>query len=146
MNEISLCMIVKNEEDVLARCLDTVKDIVDEIIIVDTGSVDTTKEIAKEYTDKIYNFKWIDDFASARNFAFSKATKEYIMWLDADDIILEQDRNKLKDLKEKLNGKTDMVMMKYNVSFDVNDNPTFSYYRERIFLRSNNYKWERKNT
>lgn len=77
MITISLCMIVKNEEDVLARCLESVKDVVDEIIIVDTGSTDKTKTIAKEFTDKVYDFKWVNHFAKARNFAFSKAKMDY---------------------------------------------------------------------
>lgn len=62
MIEISLCMIVKNEEKILARCLDSVADLVDEIVIVDTGSTDATKKIAANYTDKIYDFTWVDDF------------------------------------------------------------------------------------
>ena len=66
-------MIVKNEEKILDRCLSTVVDLVDEVVIVDTGSTDATKEIAARYTDKIYDFRWIDDFSAARNFAFSKA-------------------------------------------------------------------------
>jgi glycosyltransferase involved in cell wall biosynthesis len=70
---MSLCMIVKNEEKVLRRCLDPVKGIVDEIIIVDTGSTDNTKEIAKDYTDKIFEFKWNNNFSEARNYAASKA-------------------------------------------------------------------------
>lgn len=65
MATFSLCMIVKNEQNVLARCLDSMADLMDEIIIVDTGSQDTTKEIAAKYTDKIYDFAWIDDFAAA---------------------------------------------------------------------------------
>ena len=69
MITISLCMIVKNEERVLKRCLDSVRDLVDEIIIVDTGSTDATKRIAAGYTDKIYDFTWNDDFSAARNFA-----------------------------------------------------------------------------
>lgn len=141
MINISLCMIVKNEQDVIGRCLDCVKDIADEIIIVDTGSNDLTKSIVSQYTDKIYDFEWIEDFSAARNFAFSKATKDYIMWLDADDIILEVDREKLLNLKENLDFSVDMVMIKYNVAFDENDNPTLSYYRERLFKRSANYKW-----
>ena len=80
-------MIVKNEEKVLARCLESVKDIVDEIIIVDTGSNDKTKEIAYRYTQNVYDFEWAQDFSAARNYSFSKATKDYQMWLDADDII-----------------------------------------------------------
>ncbi len=79
---ISLCMIVKNEEKVIGRCLDSVQDITDEIVIVDTGSTDCTKEIVSRYTDKVYDFQWIDDFSAARNFAFSQATKSYILWLD----------------------------------------------------------------
>ena len=89
MKTISLCMIVKNEEDNIGNCLDNIKDLVDEIIIVDTGSTDKTKEIVKKYTDKIYDFEWVDDFSKARNYSFSKATKDYIFWLDADDILLE---------------------------------------------------------
>ena len=95
MADISLCMIVRNEEAVLARCLDSIRDEVDEIIIVDTGSSDNTKEIAARYTDKIYDFKWIDDFAAARNFSFSKATMEFAMWLDADDVLTSTDKKKV---------------------------------------------------
>lgn len=143
MIDISLCMIVKNEEEVLARCLNSVKDIVDEIIIVDTGSTDKTKEIAKHYTNNIFDFEWIDDFATARNFSFSKASKKYIMWLDADDIILEEDKTKFLNLKKTLSENVDIVMMKYNIAFDKDNKPTFSYYRERLFLTTKNYKWER---
>lgn len=134
-------MIVKDEEDVIARCLDSIKDIVDEIIIVDTGSTDNTKEIIKEYTDKVFDFKWIDNFSAARNYAFSKATKDFILWLDADDIILEKDREKFKQLKQNLDNKVDAVMMKYNVGFDESDNITLSYFRERLSKRINNYQW-----
>ena len=85
MITISLCMIVKNEEAVIARCLDSVKDLVDEINIVDTGSTDNTKEIVQQYTKRPFDFEWIDDFAAARNFSFQQATKDFILWLDADD-------------------------------------------------------------
>lgn len=84
MISISLCMIVKNEAAVLARCLDSVADLVDEIIIVDTGSTDRTKEIGAKYTDKIYDFQWIHDFSAARNYAFSLASCDYIYSADAD--------------------------------------------------------------
>ena len=87
MITLSLCMIVKDEEKNLNNCLSSCSSLFDEIIIVDTGSTDRTKEIAKKYTNNIYDFKWCDDFSKARNYSFSKATKEYIMWLDADDII-----------------------------------------------------------
>ncbi|WP_024622099.1 glycosyltransferase [Metaclostridioides mangenotii] len=141
MIDISLCMIVKDEEDVIGRCLDSVKDIVDEIIIVDTGSTDKTKEIVEKYTDKVYDFKWIEDFAAARNFSSSKASKSYIMWLDADDVILQKDKVGLLKLKKSLSSTIDMVMMKYNVAFDADGKPIHSYFRERIFKRKNNYRW-----
>lgn len=85
MNNLSTCIIVKNEEDNLRTCLDSVKDISDEIIIVDTGSQDSTIDIANQYTDKIYEFEWIDDFASARNYSIEKASKELILIIDADE-------------------------------------------------------------
>ena len=141
MVEISLCMIVKNEEDVIGRCLECVKEVVDEIIIVDTGSSDSTIEIASKYTSKIYNFEWVDDFSKARNYSFSKATKDYIMWLDADDIILEKDLLELRELKKTLDTSVDIVMMKYNVAFDEKNNPTLTYYRERLLSRKKNYQW-----
>ena len=100
MITISLCMILKDEEDVLDRCLSSVKGLVDEIIIVDTGSTDATKQIALQYTDQVFDFAWIDDFAAARNYAFSKANKEYCMWLDADDVIEEKDRLDFLTLKK----------------------------------------------
>lgn len=141
MVTVSLCMIVKNEEDVIARCLNSVKDIVDEIIIIDTGSTDNTKEIAKGFTNKVFDFNWINDFSAARNFSFSKATMDYILWLDADDVVLEEDLTKFKQLKESLDPKIDIVMMKYNVGFDDQGNVNFSYFRERLLKRSGNYLW-----
>ncbi|MBU5485215.1 glycosyltransferase [Clostridium sp. MSJ-11] len=141
MITISLCMIVKDEQDVISRCLDSIKDIVDEIIIVDTGSTDNTKEIIKGYTDKVFDFEWVDDFSAARNYAFSKATKDFILWLDADDVILEEDREKFKELKQNLNNRIDAVMMKYNAGFDENGNVTLSYFRERLLNRRSNYQW-----
>lgn len=142
MTSITLCMIVKNEEDVIERCLKSISDIVDEIIIVDTGSNDRTKAIASKFTDKIYDFKWIDDFSVARNYSFSKATKDYILWLDADDILLDEDKKKFITLKENLDLSTDVIMMKYNTGFDKDGIVTFSYYRERLLKRINQYMWK----
>lgn len=141
MVNISLCMIVRNEEDVIGRCLETVFDLVDEIIIVDTGSTDRTKEIAAIYTDKIYDFEWIDDFSAARNYSFSLANSSYCMWLDADDIMTEENREMFAKLKEQLTNETDAVMMKYNTGFDEKDNVTFSYYRERIVKKKLGLHW-----
>src|SRR5579885_3808492 len=88
MPTLSLCMIVRNEEEVIGRCLDSIQDCCDEIIICDTGSTDKTVEIVSKYPQvKVVHFTWVDDFAAARNFSFQHATKDLILWLDADDII-----------------------------------------------------------
>ena len=85
--DISLCMIVKNEEDTIARCINSVKDIVDEIIIVDTGSTDNTLKILKNLNIVPYRFEWINDFSAARNYAINAATGDWILFLDADEWI-----------------------------------------------------------
>lgn len=142
MVTVSLCMIVKNEEDVLARCLESVADLVDEIVIVDTGSTDQTREIAEQFTSRVYNFDWIDDFAAARNYAFSLAEKDYCMWLDADDVILESDRDAFQELKETMDPAVCVVMAKYNTGFDENGDVTFSYFRERLIKNHMGMRWE----
>ncbi|WP_206438479.1 glycosyltransferase family 2 protein [Paenibacillus whitsoniae] len=142
MISISLCMIVKNEEQSLARCLNSVASIADEIVIVDTGSTDRTKEIAASFGAVIYDFAWRDDFGAARNFAFSKATQEYILWLDADDELEEVDRIKFKELKHTLDPSVDSVSMNYHLAFDEAGNVTSSLRRNRLVKRSRGFKWE----
>ncbi|MGI5959986.1 MAG: glycosyltransferase [Massiliimalia sp.] len=142
MITISLCMIVRNEELVLARCLDSVQGIPDEIIIVDTGSVDATKEIAGQYTSLVYDFLWQDDFSAARNFSFSKASKEYLLWLDADDVLSPKDREAFLNLKNQLDPTVDIVMMPYIISEDPQGNSLFSYPRERLIKREKGYVWQ----
>lgn len=142
MVTISLCMIVKNEEEVLARCLDCVKDLVDEINIVDTGSTDGTVDIARQYTERVFFFEWTGKFKDARNESFKYATKDYIFYLDADDVLLEQDREKLKTLKETLDPKVDSVSMYYNAGVDEYNNVTLQYRRNRLVKRSRNFQWK----
>ena len=113
MVTISVCMIVKNEEDILARCLDSLEGIWDELIIVDTGSSDNTKEIASKYTDKVYDFVWTGDFSEARNFALSKATCEYIYSADADEILDGINHELFLSLKSCLDPAIDVVQMYY---------------------------------
>ncbi len=143
MVTISLCMIVKNEEKILARCLDSVADLADEIIIVDTGSTDATKEIAARYTDKIYDFQWIDDFSAARNFAFSKASKEYIYSADADEVLDGENREKFRCLKENLLPEIEIVQMKYANQFQFGTVYNFDEeYRPKLFKRLRTFVWE----
>ncbi len=142
MVTVSLCMIVKDEEDVLERCLESAADLVDEIVIVDTGSTDRTREIAERFTDRVYDFTWADDFAAARNYAFSLAEKDYCMWLDADDVLLEADRAAFRELKKTLDPAVCVVMAKYNTGFDENGNVTFSYFRERLIKNHAGMRWK----
>jgi len=95
---LSLCMIVKNEEANLSRCLDSVKDIVDEIIIIDTGSTDNTVRIAESYGAKVFSIQWNDDFSEARNASLEKANGKWILLMDADDELAQEDRHKVRDL------------------------------------------------
>lgn len=142
MVSVSLCMIVKNEEDVLARCLESAAGLVDEIVVVDTGSADRTKEVAARFTDRVYDYVWKDDFAAARNYAFSLAEKDYCLWLDADDVIQEADAAVFLELKRTLDPGTNVVMARYNTGFDDAGNVTFSYYRERLIRNRAGLRWE----
>ena len=141
MPTVSLCMIVKNEEQHLARCLDSVADLVEEIVIVDTGSTDRTMEIASRYTSKVYLHPWRDDFSEARNDSFSRASMDYCMWMDADDVLEETEKDQFLRLKQTLPSDTDMVMMKYNTSFDEAGKPVFSYFRERWIRNCAQFRW-----
>ena len=95
---ISLCMIVKNEETTLESCLSSVTGVIDEIIIVDTGSTDRTKEIALRYTDKVFDYTWNNSFADARNFSISKASNDFVLIMDSDEIVVESNLNEIKKL------------------------------------------------
>lgn len=144
MASVSLCMIVKNEEAVLERCLSGAVEFADEIIVADTGSADRTREIAASFSDKVkvYEFPWQDDFAAARNFAFSKGKGDYLFWLDADDVIPEASRQKLLELKARLDEEQpDVVMMKYAVGFGADGKPDFVFYRERLIRRGPGARW-----
>lgn len=98
MSAISLSMIVKNESEYLAECLESVKDIVNEIIVVDTGSEDETVEIAHAHGAKVYHYKWNNDFSGARNFALSKSNNDWVLYLDADERLDENSKDELKKL------------------------------------------------
>lgn len=131
MISISLCMIVKNDQHTIGRCLESVHPIVDEINIVDTGSQDRTIDICRNFTDRIFPFEWVDHFALARNYSFEQATQEYILWLDADDILKEQDAVKLLELKQTLDSSAvptvDSVSMNYHYGFDDHGNVTYIF-------------------
>ncbi len=139
---ISVCMIVKNEEKVLARCLDPLKKLADEIIIADTGSDDGTKDIARRYTDKVFDFKWTGDFSDARNFVFSKATGDYIYSADADEVLDAVNLGRFETLKKCLIPEVEIVTMIYVNPRDIN--MAYNDLRERrpkLFKRLRTFTW-----
>ncbi len=138
MPTISLCMIVRNEEAVLERCLQSAAHLVEEIIIVDTGSTDHTKEIAARFTDKIYDFPWQDDLSAARNFAFSKSTCEYLFWLDAGDVI--SPGNQALFLQRKPSFTSDAILLPCYMAQDELHQQQFPFYRERLVRRAAGFR------
>lgn len=142
MITISVCLIVKNEERVLERCLNSLIRIADEIVVVDTGSTDNTIAIAKKFKCNIYDFKWVDDFSAARNFSFSKATQEYIYVADADEVIDDMNVKKFMMLKAALLPEVEIVQMYYTNQLKFNT--TYNYdkeYRPKLYKRMREFKW-----
>lgn len=140
--QISICMIVKNEEKVLARCLDSLQGLYEELIIVDTGSTDNTKKIAESYTTNIYDYVWKDDFADARNYAFSKATKDYIYSVDADEVLDEVNRKRFLELKNNLLPEIEIVQMWYVNTNEFATTENFEKeYRPKLYKRIREFRW-----
>jgi len=135
---LSLAMIVRDSEATLDRCLKSFAPVVDEVIIVDTGSKDRTLEIAAKYTDKIFFFDWIDDFAAARNYSFDMCTGDFIVWADSDDELTPEEATKIKalDLSDK-----EVIICHYQYAHDEFGKCTLPVPRERIIKRSLGLKW-----
>ena len=145
MATISVCMIVKNEEKVLAGCLDSLKGLWEELIIVDTGSTDTTKEIAKKYTDKVYDFVWTGNFSDARNFSFSKASCEYIYSADADEVLDEENREKFFLLKNALTEESEIEIVQMYYANQLSQNSIYNFdkeYRPKLYKRLRKFMWQ----
>lgn len=166
MPTITLCMIVRENGNILGNCLESIKGYVDEIIVVDSFSTDETKLVASKYTDKIYDFddptayltdnqelfdrlglkgeptneKFLCDYAAARNFSFSKATSDYIIWLDSDDIVKhpEEIRDIIKNMQET---GVEAVRVNYDYAFGKDGKPAMYFGRERIVKNSPDIKW-----
>lgn len=142
MITISLCMIVKDEERILERCLAPLVEIVDEMIIVDTGSTDRTKEIAHKFTDFVYDFAWTGNFSDARNFSFSKATKDYIYCADADEVIDSENVQKFLLLKKGLLPEIEIVQMYYKNQLSFNTIYNFdTELRPKLYKRLREFRF-----
>ncbi|MGL4774147.1 MAG: glycosyltransferase [Clostridium sp.] len=137
---ISICIIVKNEEKNLEKCLLSLGKINQEIVIVDTGSTDRTKEIAYRYTEKVYDFKWCNDFSKARNFSISKSDNDWILVIDADEEIKNIDIKKIvKEIKSN-NGKIGRIIRKNNFTRD-GEGYIYNEFVNRLFNK-NMYKYQ----
>lgn len=135
-------MIVKNEAENLGPCLDCLRDLADEIVVVDTGSTDGTKQAAARYTRKIYDYEWTGDFAAARNYAFSLASMEYIYSADADERIDEPNRRRFLLLKEALLPEVEIVQMRYANQLEKGGVYNFDEeYRPKLFKRLRTFRW-----
>ena len=97
---LSLCMIVRNNEETIGDCLQSIRPWVDEMIIVDTGSTDRTPQIAADLGAKLFAFPWCDDFSAARNVSLEHATGQWLFWMDSDDTIPEHCGAALRSLAD----------------------------------------------
>ncbi len=144
---ISLCLIVKDEEPVLERCINSLKGTYDELIIVDTGSQDRTVEIAKKLGARVEYFEWCDDFAKARNYAFSFATGDWIMWVDADDILEEGVAERFREVVHFYDNEKSVAGINFpyiysHESAGTGEIPDFKYHRLRIMKREADPTWK----
>ena len=136
---VSVALIVRNEERVLGRCLESLRGAVDEIVIVDTGSEDDTKRVALKYTDKIYDFAWHDDFAAARQFSFDRATGDWVAWVDADDVV--RHANRIKPLLTATPPEVCGYYWRYIYGWDPSGKPSLEFWRERCVRNDGSFRW-----
>ncbi|MBX9677717.1 MAG: glycosyltransferase [Gemmataceae bacterium] len=139
---VSLCMIVKNEEQNLEACLNSVRDLVDELVVVDTGSSDRTREIASACGARVFEFPWIDDFAAARNESLRHARGDWIFWMDADDRLDEAGRAKLKETLANLEDDKFGYVMKCRCLPDQDSGTITVVDHVRLFRRHPDVRWK----
>jgi tetratricopeptide (TPR) repeat protein len=138
---ISLCMIVKDEESMLGQCLDAVKDHVDEMIVVDTGSTDRTMEIAREHGARVLETTWTGDFSAARNVSFDAATSDWILYLDADEILADGDGPRLRELTGRT-WREAFYLIETNHTGDLDDGTAVTHNALRVFRNRPEYRFD----
>ncbi|OAA83176.1 glycosyltransferase [Clostridium ljungdahlii] len=140
--KITACLITKNEEKNIKRCIDSFKEVVDQIIVVDTGSTDNTISIAKEYGAEIYNYVWKDDFSQPRNLALSRAKGDWIIFLDADEYFYgDTSKNILKIIKGIDNSKNIIGIYCPRINIDTVKNIKVTDYMVRIFRNKESMRY-----
>jgi glycosyltransferase involved in cell wall biosynthesis len=138
---LSLCMIVKDEEEMLPRTLEAIAPAVDEIIVVDTGSTDRTVEIAESFGAKVLHHEWTGDFAAARNVSVDAATGDWIVWLDADEVLVPEDAPKLRALTGQT-WREAFYLVEKNFTGDVEDGTAVTHNALRVFRNRPEYRFE----
>jgi glycosyltransferase involved in cell wall biosynthesis len=137
--KISAALIVKNEERTLGRCLASIRDHVDEIVVVDTGSTDATERVARQNTDRVFHTAWRRDFSHARQQAFDRATGDWVFWIDADDVVLNAHR--IRETIEAAPRDVKAFYWKYVVGRDEFGNSTCEFWRERCVRHEGLFRW-----
>lgn len=138
---ISLVLIVRDEEEALPRCLASVRDLVDECVVLDTGSTDDTVAVAQSFGARVFAQPWTDDFAAARNAAWAHATTDYVFWLDADDVLLPPDRERFRQLRATMDPAWTAVTMVYHYAFDDQGTPILRFRLPRLVKRRAGFQW-----
>src|SRR5436190_8438086 len=139
--KLSLCMIVKDEEEMLPRCLDAVADAVDEIVVVDTGSSDRTVEIAEVFGAKVIHREWTGDFSEARNASFDAASGDWILYLDADEVLVKEDVERLRSVAGRI-WREAFFIIETNFTGDAGDGTATTHSALRIFRNRPEYRFE----
>jgi glycosyltransferase involved in cell wall biosynthesis len=143
--KISACVITKNEEKNIRSYLTKIQRLVQEIILVDTGSSDNTVEIARSYGAKIYNYEWMQDFAAAKNYALEQATGDWIIFLDADEYFPDESEKNLKNYLKKMNknDECDAIGVRIvNIDIDADNQELSSFVNLRIFRNRSNLRYK----
>ncbi len=140
-HSVSLCMIVRDEAKNLAACLAPVHALFDEIVIVDTGSTDETREIARGFNARVIDFPWVDDFSAARNESLRQATGDYIFWLDADDRLDGKDIQELEKLFQRLDGHRAAHMVRTVCTMNASLGTPFVLSHPRLFRADPKLTW-----
>jgi glycosyltransferase involved in cell wall biosynthesis len=138
---LSLCMIVRDEEAMLARTLEAAREAVDEIIVVDTGSTDRTVEIAEELGARVMHHKWDGDFAAARNVSFAAATGDWVMYLDADEVLVAEDAARLRELTGRT-WREAFYLVEINHTGELGDGTAVTHDALRVFRNRPEYRFE----
>jgi glycosyltransferase involved in cell wall biosynthesis len=136
---VSVALIVKDEEPVLGRALESIAGAVDEIVVVDTGSRDATKAVAERHGARVADFPWRDDFSAARQYAFDQATGQWVFWLDADDVVIGAERIRAiaADAPPEVGG----FYWRYILARNDRHEPTYSCWRERCVRNDGSFRW-----